>query len=85
LVISHLSADHYTEADKAADVYQDASSRLYLRQRAAVGSLFGGLPLEDPGDVVWTSQWRPDAGTPPVDSPGGASLWCGIARKRLFR
>ena len=54
-------------------------------QRAAVGSLFGGLPLEDPGDVVWTSQWHPDADTPPVDSPGGASLWCGIARKRLLR
>ena len=84
LVISHLSADHYSEADKAADVYQDASSRLYLRQRAAVGSLFGGLPLEDPGDVVWTSQWHPDADTPPVDSPGGASLWCGIARKSLL-
>jgi hypothetical protein len=85
LVISHLSADHYAEADKAADVYQDASSGLYLRNRAAVGSLFGGLPLEDPGDVVWTSQWHPDSDTPPVDSPGGASLWCGIARKQLLR
>ena len=83
LVISHLSADHYAEADKAADVYEDASSGLYLRKRAAVGSLFGELPLEDPGDVVWTSQWHPDADTPPVDSPGGASLWCGIARKPL--
>ena len=81
LVISHLSADHYAEADKAADVYQDASSGLYLRTRAAVGSLFGGLPLEQPGEVVWTSQWHPDASTPPVDSPGGASLWCGVARK----
>ena len=48
-------------------------------------SLFDGLPLEDPGEVVWTSQWHPDADTPPVDSPGGASLWCGIARKRLLR
>ena len=84
LVISHLSADHYAEADKVADVYEDASSGLYLRSRAAVGSLFGGLPLEDPGDVVWTSQWHPDAETPPVDSAGGASLWCGIARKSLL-
>ena len=84
LVISHLSADHYAEADKAADVYEDASSGLYLRSRAVVGSLFDGLPLEDPGEVVWTSQWHPDADTPPVDSPGGASLWCGIARKPLL-
>jgi hypothetical protein len=81
LVISHLSGDHYAQADKAADVYQDASSGLYLRSRAAVRSLFGELPLVDSGGVVWTSQWHPDADTPPVDSPGGASLWCGIARK----
>jgi len=81
LVISHGSADHYAAANKAADVYKDASSGLYLRNRLAVRSLFGGLPLVDPGDVVWTSQWHPDADTPPVDSPGGASLWCGIARK----
>jgi hypothetical protein len=44
LVISHLSADHYAEADKAADVYEDASSGLYLRSRAVVGSLFDGHP-----------------------------------------
>ena len=81
LVISHLSADHYAAADKAADIYQDASSGLYLRTRAAVGSLFCGLPLQEPGEVVWTSERHPDADTPPVDSPGGASLWCGIARK----
>ena len=81
LVISHLSADHYTQADKAATVYEDASSGLYLRTRPTVRALFGGLPLLDPGDVVWTSQWHPDAATPPVNYPGGASLWCGIGRK----
>jgi hypothetical protein len=81
LVISHLSADHYTQADKAATVYEDASSGLYLRTRSVVRALFGGLPLLDPGDVAWTSTWHPDADTPPPGSPGGESLWCGIARK----
>jgi hypothetical protein len=81
LVISHLSADHYAAAAEAATVYEDASSGLYLRTRAAVRALFGGLPLLDPGDVVWTSQWHPDADAAPADSPGAASLWCGIARK----
>jgi hypothetical protein len=81
LVISHLSADHYTAASKAAAVYENASSALYLRTRAAVAAMFGGLPLVPPGELVWSSQWHPDADTPPVDSPGGASLWCGIARK----
>ena len=77
LVISHLSADHYAEADKAADVYQDASSGLYLRSRAAVGSLFGGLPVEDPGDVVWTSQWHPDATPRRSTRPAGRRCGAG--------
>jgi hypothetical protein len=81
LVISHLSADHYTAADKAAAVYEEASSGLYLRTRDEVRALFGGLPLLDPGDVTWTSQWHPDFADPPADSPGGSSLWCGIGRK----
>jgi len=83
LVISHLSADHYAAADKAAVVYEDASSGLHLRTRAAVAAMFGGLPLVPPGELVWSSRWHPDADTPPVDSPGGASLWCGVARKPL--
>ena len=82
VVISHFSADHYAEAGKAAEVYEDASSGLYLRTRKEVAALFGGLPLLPPGELVWSSQWHPDADTPPVDSPGGASLWCGIARKQ---
>jgi S-adenosyl methyltransferase len=81
LVISHGSADHYAAAAKAAVVYEEASSGLFLRTREAVTALFGGLPLLPPGELVWTSQWHPDGDTPPVDSPGGASLWCGIARK----
>ena len=81
LVISHLSADHYTAAARAAAVYRNASSGLHLRSREAVAAMFGGLPLVPPGELVWSSQWHPDSDTPPVDSPGGASLWCGIARK----
>jgi hypothetical protein len=81
LVISHGSADHFTDADKVARVYEDASSGMYLRSRAAVRALFGGLPLVNPGELVWAAQWHPDAGTPPVDSPGGATILCGIARK----
>jgi hypothetical protein len=81
LVISHLSADYYVQAGKAAVVYEETSSGLYLRTREAVAAMFGGLPLVPPGELVWSSQWHPDPVTPPADSPGGASLWCGIARK----
>jgi len=81
LVISHGSADQFTDADKVARVYEDASSGMYLRSRAAVRALFGGLPLVNPGELVWAAQWHPDAGTPPADSPGGSTILCGIARK----
>jgi len=81
LAISHLSADHYTHADRAARVYDKASSGLYLRARDAVCDLFGGLPLVEPGELVWTAQWHPDDDTAPVGTPGAASIWCGIARK----
>ena len=80
LVISHLSADHYGRRARPPP-----STRRRRRDctcgPGGGGGLFGGLPLVPPGELVWSSQWHPDAGTPPVDSPGGASLWCGIARK----
>jgi hypothetical protein len=83
LAISHMSADQHAEAAKVAAVYEDASSGLHPRTREQVTALFGGLPLVPPGELVRASQWHPDADTPPGDSPGGASLWCGIARKPL--
>ncbi len=81
LVISHLTADHYTHADKVADVYQETAPGLHLRSRAAVEALFDGLPLLPPGELAYTGDWQPDADTPPASSPGGSAIWCGIARK----
>jgi hypothetical protein len=81
LVISHLTADHYTHADQAAAVYADTLPGLHLRSREAVDALFGGLPLLPPGQLVYTADWHPDPGTPPASAPGGSSIWCGIARK----
>jgi hypothetical protein len=82
-VISHMSVDHYAEAGKAAVVYQETSSGLYLRTREAVAAMCGGLPLVPPGELVWTSQWQPDPATPPIDSPGGASPVGTATRKYL--
>ncbi len=81
LVISHLTADHYRHADQAAAVYADTTEGLHLRSRAAVESLFCGLPLLAPGEPVYAAEWHPEPGTPPPSSPGGASLWCGVAFK----
>jgi hypothetical protein len=81
LVISHLTADHYRQADEAAAVYADTSEGLHLRSRAAVESLFCGLPLLAPGEPVYAADWHPGPGTPPSSTPGGSALWCGVAFK----
>jgi hypothetical protein len=81
LVISHLTADHYTAAGQAAAVYADTTPGLHLRSHAAVESLFCGFPLLPPGHLVYTADWQPDAATAPASAPGGSSIWCGAARK----
>jgi len=81
LAISHLTADHYTEAGEAADIYADTTPGLHLRSRAAIESFFSGLPLLPPGELTYTGEWHPDPDTAPRSAPGGSSIWCGVARK----
>ncbi|HEY1820009.1 MAG TPA: SAM-dependent methyltransferase [Trebonia sp.] len=81
LVISHLTADYYTDADKIVEVYEDTLPGLHLRSRHQVEALFGGLPLIPPGELTYTGDWHPDGETDPASAPGGSSIWCGIARK----
>jgi S-adenosyl methyltransferase len=81
LVISHLTRDHYTHADEAATIYGDTTPGLHLRSRAAIESLFCGLPLLPPGELTYTGDWHPDPDTDPASTPGGSSIWCGIAQK----
>ena len=81
LVISHLTADHYTHADKTTAIYAETTPGLHLRSRTAVEALFCGLPLLPPGEVTYTGDWHPDPDTAPAAAPGGSSIWCGIAAK----
>ena len=81
LVISHLTADHYTDADGVTAVYADTGTGMSLRSRAAVAALFGAVPLLPPGEVVYAADWHPDAATPPATAPGGSALWCGVGCK----
>jgi hypothetical protein len=81
LVISHLTADHYTQAAQTEAIYADTTPGLHLRPRHAVEALFRGYPLVTPGELVYTAEWHPDEDTLSVGSPGASSLWCGVARK----
>jgi hypothetical protein len=79
LVLSHATHDAQPEeADRAKAIYRNASSLLVTRTHDEVASLFGGLPLVDPG-LVYTVQWRPDS--PPPDPPEAAGLYAGVAYK----
>jgi hypothetical protein len=81
LVISHLTADHYTHAERVAAIYADTTQGLHLRSGAAIEAMFCGLPLLPPGELSYTGDWHPDPDTAPASSPGGSSIWCGIAEK----
>jgi S-adenosyl methyltransferase len=81
LVVSHVSADQHRRVVEAESAYEDASARLRFRTREEVGAMLAGFRLVDPGELVWTPGWHPDEQTPSIDSPGGATILCGIARK----
>jgi hypothetical protein len=81
LVVSHVSADQHSRVVEAESAYADASARLRFRTRAEVAAMLTGFRLVNPGELVWTPRWHPDGQTPPIDSPGGATILCGIAGK----
>lgn len=64
LALSHATGDFRTEAaQKAAAVYDNATSTITLRSHAQIEALFDGWDLVEPG-VVQLPLWRPD-GKPP--------------------
>jgi hypothetical protein len=81
LVISHFTAESSPRAARAAGIYRQATSDIHSRTRAEVARFFAGHDLVAPGEVVWTPQWRPDAGTGLTDVPEDSVFWCGVARK----
>jgi hypothetical protein len=86
LVVSHFTADSYTQADVAAQEYQNANSTLHSRHRSQVVGFFGGYQMAGPGSVVWTPQWRRPVDGPETDpvlatNPGRSLFWCGVGRK----
>jgi hypothetical protein len=86
LVISHFTGDSYTQADAAAQEYQNASSSVHSRTRSQVAEFFADYDLIAPGKLVWAPQWRRDVDEPEDDPevrahPGRSLSWCGVGRK----
>jgi hypothetical protein len=81
LAISHIGTDFFP--DKAAlaqaiAIYEQASERVWPRDRDQVLGLFDGFELLEPG-LVPKHEWRPSLGTAPGDTPN--VQWGGLGRK----
>ncbi|HZE34352.1 MAG TPA: SAM-dependent methyltransferase [Actinoallomurus sp.] len=79
LVVSHVSADHYTQVQDAVGVYRKATASAHARTHGQISAMLTGLPLVEPG-LVWLPQWRPDADTP-LERPQESLGYAAVARK----
>jgi len=81
LVISHLTADHYTHAGGVEDISTDTTPGLHLRSRSAVEALSAACRCSrrasSPTPGTGTRTRTPTRHGPRADRP----IWCGIARK----
>jgi hypothetical protein len=81
LVLSHATGDFRPDAaQSAADVYDGATSRVTLRNKAQVEALFDGWELIAPG-VVQVPLWRPEGRKPRPKELGKAWIYGGVGRK----
>ncbi|GGP05030.1 SAM-dependent methyltransferase [Nonomuraea glycinis] len=83
LVLSHGTSDARAAAvSKGTEVYKNATSRLFLRDRKRIEALFEGFELLEPG-LVWLPEWRPDEADRIdfIEHPEASLVVCGVARK----
>ncbi len=81
LVLSHGTSDARAAAvSKGTEVYQNSTSRLFLRDRRRIEALFEGFELVEPG-LVWLPEWRPDEtdALDFLDGPESSLILCGVA------
>jgi len=82
LALSHLTDDFsLVKGDELAEIMKRSQNNIQARTRSEVLALFGDFELVEPG-LTTTSEWRPEAGTAPVDDPEGDGLYAGVARKK---
>jgi S-adenosyl methyltransferase len=81
LVLSHVTADSRPKMAEVAKLYDQATSRFFVRTRDEVQALVAGLDLVEPG-LVWLPQWRPGPDTGLLDEPGRSLTYGVVARKR---
>jgi O-methyltransferase involved in polyketide biosynthesis len=85
LVLSHATAEGLPApareaAERVRTSYEEeATNPAVFRSREQITALFGDWPLVEPG-LVWTPQWRPDAGSEFAGDATRAFILAGVGK-----
>lgn len=80
VALTHATADEVPQVRAAARVWDAATTRVFVRSRAEVQTLVGGMEIVEPG-LVWTPEWRPEPGEQIPWRPGDSYYYALVARK----
>jgi S-adenosyl methyltransferase len=80
VALTHGTADSAPQVRAAAQVYDAATTRLFVRGREQVLALVHDLDVVAPG-LVWTPEWRPEPGEQALARPSDCYYYALVARK----
>jgi hypothetical protein len=80
IALTHGTADATPQVLDAAKIYDEATTKMFVRPKAQVLALVDGLELVEPG-LVWTPLWRPDPGDVIPADPSTSYYYALAARK----
>jgi hypothetical protein len=80
VALTHGTGDVAPRMREAVRVYDEATTRMYVRTREDVLKLVSGLQLTEPG-LVWTPEWRPDPDDMRLADPSDSYYYAVVARK----
>jgi hypothetical protein len=80
VALTHGTGDVAPRMGDAVRVYEEATTRMFVRPKADVLKLVDGMELLAPG-LVWTPEWRPDPGDDIPADPSDSYYYALAARK----
>jgi hypothetical protein len=81
VALTHGTGDVAPRMGEAVRVYDEATTRMFVRTKAEVLRLVDGLELVPPG-LVWTPEWRPGPDEAVPANPSDSYYYALIAGKR---
>lgn len=79
VALTHSTSDSTPRHGEVTELYQRATTNIFVRRRDEVLALVNGLNVVDPG-VVWTPLWRPHTEDPVPQNPSSCYYYALMAR-----